>query len=297
MTREKKNKILSAAVSVGIHLILIIILSFLTLKYVQEDEDGIPVMFGEVPEAGGDSAGELLASNKTEQEASVEESPAPSKPESVPGPTPTKEPLMTQDDEPSVSAAEQERKAEEERKRQEELRKAEERRKAEEARIAEERRKAEEAERKRKEEEERKRREAAERANSKVAGAFGSAKANGSNGQTQGEGLQGSTEGNANQGTTTTGVGGTGSNPVAKVGSRKPVYTPKPVYVDPKGSGTVVVEITVNRSGKVTNARIKSTTATEALNREALNKARISTFSTGANDAEVGTITYNFKLT
>ena len=65
MTREKKNKILSAAVSVGIHLILIIILSFLTLKYVQEDEDGIPVMFGEVPEAGGDSAGELLASNKT----------------------------------------------------------------------------------------------------------------------------------------------------------------------------------------------------------------------------------------
>ena len=296
MTQEKKNKILSAAVSVGIHLILIIILSFLTLKYVQEDEDGIPVMFGEVPEAGGDSAGELLASNKTEQEASVEESPAPSKPESVPEPTPTKEPLMTQDDEPSVSAAEQERKAEEERKRQEELRKAEERRKAEEARIAEERRKAEEAERKRKEEEERKRREAAERANSKVAGAFGSAKANGSNGQTQGEGLQGSTEGNANQGTTT-GVGGTGSNPVAKVGSRKPVYTPKPVYVDPKGSGTVVVEITVNRSGKVTNARIKSTTATEALNREALNKARISTFSTGANDAEVGTITYNFKLT
>ena len=84
---------------------------------------------------------------------------------------------------------------------------------------------------------------------------------------------------------------------MAKVGSRKPVYTPKPVYVDPKGSGTVVVEITVNRSGKVTNARIKSTTATEALNREALNKARISTFSTGANDAEVGTITYNFKLT
>ena len=284
MTREKKNKILSAAVSVGIHLILIILLSFLTLKYVQEDEDGIPVMFGEVPEAGGNSSGELLASNKTEQEASVEESLAPSKPALVPEPTPTKESLMTQDDEPSVSAAEQERKAEEERKRQEELRKAE------------ERRKAEEAERKRKEEEERKRREAAERANSKVAGAFGSAKANGSNGQTQGEGLQGSTEGNANQGTTT-GAGGTGSNPVAKVGSRKPVYTPKPVYVDPKGSGTVVVEITVNRSGKVTNARIKSTTATEALNREALNKARISTFSTGANDAEVGTITYNFKLT
>ena len=56
----------------------------MTLKYVQEDEDGIPVMFGEVPEAGGDSAGELLASNKTEQEASVEESPAPSNPEPVP---------------------------------------------------------------------------------------------------------------------------------------------------------------------------------------------------------------------
>lgn len=295
MTQEKKNKIISAAVSVGVHLILIIVLSFLTLNYVQEDEDGVPVMFGELADAGGDSAGELLPADMAEQEASVEEAPAPSEPEPVPAPVPAEEPLMTQNEEPSVNAAEQERKAEEERKRQDELRKAEERRKAEEARIAEERRKAEEAERKRKEEEERKRREAAERANNKIAGAFGSAKANGNNGQTQGEGLQGSPDGNTNQGATT-GVGGAGSNPVAKVGSRKPVYTPKPTYVDPKGSGTVVVEITVNRSGKVTNARIKSTTATEALNNEALSKARISTFSVGANDAEIGTITYNFTL-
>lgn len=296
MTQEKKNKILPAVVSVGIHLILIIILSLLTLKYVPDDEDGVPVIFGEVPEAGGDSAGDLMASSKTEQEASVEELPAAAEPEPIPEPAPTEEPLMTQEDEPSVSAAEQERKAEEERKRQEELRKAEELREAEEARIAEERRKAEEAERKRKEEEERKRREAAERANSKVTGAFGSAKANGNNGQTQGEGLQGSAEGNANQGITT-GVGGVGGDPVAKVGSRKPMNLPRPEYVDKQGYGKVVVEVTVNRSGKVTHARIKSTTATQAMNNEALKKARESTFSAGTNDAEVGTITYNFKLT
>lgn len=294
MTEEKKNKIISAAVSVGIHVAILIVLSLLTLKYVPEndEEDGVPVMLGELPDAAGDSAGDLLAYEDAKGVVEVvvpEETVAAPQQEALK--EPTKEPLLTQDEEPSVSAAE-----EEERKKKEEaeLKRQEELRKAEEVRKAEERRKAEEAERKRLEEE-RKRREAAERANSKIAGAFGNAKANGNNGKTQGEGLQGSPDGNSNDGTTT-GVGGAGDNPVAQVGSRKPVYIPKPVYVDPRGAGTVVVAITVNRIGKVTNARIKSTTATEALNNEALSKARMSTFSSGAVDAESGTITYNFRL-
>ena len=84
MTQEKKNKLISMAVSVAFHLILIIILSFLTLRYVPEDEDGIPVMFGEVPEAGGDSTGDLLASAKTETQSSEETAPVPTKPEPAP---------------------------------------------------------------------------------------------------------------------------------------------------------------------------------------------------------------------
>lgn len=296
MTQEKRNKIISVSVSVGIHVLMLVVLSLLTLKHVPEsEEDGVPVMFGELPDALGNSAGDLLAYDDVETESAADEA-VPE--EQVPVPQPempkesAKEPLMSQDEEPTVSAAEEaERKKKEEleHKRQEEIRKAEE------ARKAEERRKAEEAERKR-QEEERKRREAAERANSKVGDAFSNAKANGNNGKTQGEGLQGSATGNSNDGATT-GVGGMGDDPVADVGSRKPAYLPNPVYVDPKGSGTVVVAITVNRSGKVISARIKSTTATEALNNEALKKARISTFNVGTSDLETGTITYKFRLT
>jgi len=298
MTQEKKHKIISAAVSVAIHLILIVILSFLTLEYMpkNDEDDGVPVMLGDLSDAAGDSAGEQIASNDVEDETDAvdasslpEPEPTPAVPEPEPEPAPAEEALMTQKSEPSVNVAEERRKEEEaERKRQEELRKEEERRKAEEARIAEERRKAEEAERKR--------RAAAERAQNLMTGAFGSTKTNGNNGQTQGDGLQGSPDGNANRGATT-GVGGTGDNPIAKVGSRTPLSIPKPIYVDKQGSGKVVVEITVNRSGKVTHARIKSTTATQVMNNEALKKARESIFSAGPNDAEVGTITYNFNLT
>ena len=47
---------------------------------------------------------------------------------------------------------------------------------------------------------------------------------------------------------------------------------------------------------KVTSAKVQSSTATAPLNEEALRKARISTFTQGTNDAESGTITYNFRL-
>lgn len=307
MTQEKKHKIISAAVSVVIHLILIVILSFLTLEYMpkNDEDDGVPVMLGDLSDAAGDSAGEQIASNDVEDETDAvdasslpEPEPTPAVPEPEPEPAPAEEALMTQKTEPSVNVAEERRKEEEaERKRQEELRKEEERRKAEEARIAEERRKAEEAERKRKEEEERKRRAAADRAQNLMTGAFGNTKTNGNNGQTQGDGLQGSPDGNANRGATT-GVGGTGDNPIAKVGSRTPLNIPRPNYVDKQASGKVVVEITVSRSGKVISARIDptKTTATKALAEEAKAKALMSTFSVGTDDAEVGTITYNFRL-
>lgn len=303
MTPEKKKKIISASVTIAFHVVLLIILSVLTLKFIPEDkpEDGVPVMLGDVQDALGDSAGESLASNpdapEETEEPEVENIPEPAEPEPAPvpqKPTPQKEPLLTQDKEESIKAEKaREEKARKE-KEAEEARKAEEVRKAEEARIAEEKRKAEEARRLR-EEAERKKKEAAAKANSKVSGAFGNTKSNGNNGQTSGEGLQGSPDGNSNEGATT-GKGGIGDNPVAKVGSRKTISTPKPNYTDPRGSGKVVVAIIVNKSGKVTSAKIQSSTATAPLNEEALRKARMSTFTQGTNDAESGTITYNFRL-
>lgn len=286
MTKETKNKIIYASVTVAVHLLLLLILSFLTLTYVpKEDEDGVPVMFGDMLDAAGDSDGRMLAANKAKEVPKPEIPKADEpKPNPVKTPEPVQEPLVTQKSEPSIDVLAEKRKAEEEEKR----------RQAEEARKAEERRKAEEAERKR-QEEERKKREARERADSKM-GAFGNTKSNGNNGQTTGTGLQGSAEGNSNNGNVT-GVGGAGDNPVAKVGSRNPLYIPKPAYVDTSGSGTVVVQIIVNKSGKVIDARIKSNTASEALANEALKKARMSTFSVGESDAEVGTITYRFRLT
>jgi TonB family protein len=243
----------------------------------KEDEDGVPVMFGDMLDAAGDSDGPMLAANKAKEVPKPETPKADEpKPNPVKTPEPVQEPLVTQKSEPSIDVLAEKRKAEEEERR----------RQAEEARKAEERKR---------QEEERKKREARERADSKM-GAFGNTKSNGNNGQTTGTGLQGSAEGNSNNGNVT-GVGGAGDNPVAKVGSRNPLYIPKPAYVDTSGSGTVVVQIIVNKSGKVIDARIKSNTASEALANEALKKARMSTFSAGESDAEVGTITYRFRLT
>lgn len=113
MTPEKKKKLISASVTIAFHVVLLIILSVLTLKFIPEDkpEDGVPVMLGDVQDALGDSAGESLASNQDApeetEEPEVENIPEPAEPESAPvpqKPTPQKEPLMTQDKEESIKA-------------------------------------------------------------------------------------------------------------------------------------------------------------------------------------------------
>ena len=71
----------------------------------------------------------------------------------------------------------------------------------------------------------------------------------------------------------------------------------RPAYADPTSEGNIVVAIVVNSAGKVTSATIKSSTTTSAaLRNAALTAARQSTFSTGSNNAESGSITYRFKL-
>lgn len=276
---NKKDKLKAAAVTVVVHAVLVAFLAFLTLQVSEPErdelEDGIPVMLGNVPDAGDAQEGNNMTPPEAENSSVEEQIP---EEEHAPEPVPekgTKEPLITQDKEPSVNL--------EEKKRQEE-----ECRRKEEA----ERKRQEEA-RKRAEEERRKIEAAAAAANKKVTGAFGKTGGTG-RGETSGEGVQGVSTGNSNSGAKS-GVGGTGVNAV--VGSRTPKFLQVPEYKDPTSEGTVVVAIVVNSRGVVTSATIKSSTTTSSLLRNAaIAAARRSTFSASDNNNESGTITYRFKL-
>ncbi|MCR5312525.1 MAG: TonB family protein [Bacteroidaceae bacterium] len=267
----KNQKIISASVSIILHCLLFLLLFFLTLKSAEKEdiEDGIPVMLGEVEDAGGADIGGMP----------VPDAPA-EVPQAAPVPEVADEPLITQEAEPTIAVDEAKVKAEEEAKRKA----------AEAAAAAEAKRKAEEEAARKKAEA-----EAAAKAavNNKVAGAFGSSKNKGNSGNTSGEGAQGSKTGNANFGATS-GVGGTGTS--YAVGSRTHKHLAKPSYTDASSEGTVVVSIVVDAVGKVSSASIKSSTTTSAaLRNAALSAARQSTFTAG-QQLESGTITYKFKL-
>ena len=283
---NKKDKLKAAAVTVVVHVVLVALLALLTLHVSEPEkdelEDGIPVMLGNVPDAGDNQEGNNMTPPAADESSEQEQVPTE---ESVPEATPQKsasKPLITQDNEPSVNLEEKKRQ-EEERKRQE----AEKRRKEE-----AERKKKEEA-RKRAEDEKRRIAAAAAAANKKVSGAFGKTGGTG-RGETSGKGVQGVSTGNSNAGAKS-GVGGAGVNAV--VGSRTPKYLQVPEYKDPTSEGTVVVSIVVNAKGVVTSATIKSSTTTSSVLRNAaVAAARRSTFSTSSNNSESGTITYRFKL-
>ena len=318
--KNKKDKIKAGAATVLVHLLLALLLAFLTLSVAEpdkQDEDGVPVLLGQVEDAAGEDLSGLPASDEDvpEMEESAEEPVEETTPEMpipepapVPEPKPEAEPLITQDTERSIAAqraaeeAVRKKAAEEaaQRAAEEAARKkaAEEaaRRAAEEAarkKAAEEaaRRAAEEAARKKAAE------EAAKRAaaNNRVAGAFGSAGNKGSSGNSTGNGNQGSPDGNSNAGQVN-GVGGLGTGPSAKVNNRTAVYLAKPQYADPNSEGTVLVSIQVSATGAVIKASVtSSTTSSAALKNAAVAAAKQSKFSEGES-IENGTITYRFKL-
>ncbi len=278
---KKKQRIISAVVTFVFHMLLFLLLFFLTLDVAKKDEDriedGVPVMLGELEDAGGMDMGGFPTPDGAEA----------SEPVAPDAATSPDEPLVTQESEPSISVDDAKAKAEKAKKAAEEeaRRKAE----AEAARkkAEEERRAAEEARKKAEA-------EAAAKAavNNKVAGAFGNSKNKGSSGNGTGDGSQGSPTGNANYGATS-GVGGTGTS--YSVGSRTKIDIPAPVG-DQKNEGTVVVDIVVDETGKVISAMFKSaTTTSETLRQAAIESARKSKFSPGQS-RERGTITFKFKL-
>ncbi|MEA3503705.1 MAG: energy transducer TonB [Bacteroidota bacterium] len=118
-----------------------------------------------------------------------------------------------------------------------------------------------------------------------------------SEGTTGEQGDQGSTFGNI-EADSHKGIGGMGNGISFSLGGRKNKHLPKPLYIS-KDQGKVVVEIWVDRYGKVTNAKpgAKGTTVSDQrLHKVAQEAALRAKFSTDLEAPEIqkGTITYNF---
>jgi len=310
MNKDKKRKVISTFTTIAVHLLLLIILMFVTLKVAKPDtfEDGVPVLLGNVEDAAGPDLNSLPAEQEEtdlpepeSQPEEVEEVPAPPQPEDVKPqpakPTPPPAPQITQTQERSIAAEEAKKKREEEaaKRKEEERRKAEEaaKRKEEERRKAEEAAKRKEEERKKAAEEERKKKEKEEEEarkkiiSNRVTNSFGSGGKQNDSGTTNGEDHQGSPNGNDIIGKPN-GVGGIGT---ANVAGRTARNKPIPSVATPS-SGKIVVEIVVDRNGKVTDARISINEPKDpSLNSIFLQAARKWTFSEGNGDVK-GTITF-----
>ncbi|MEY8721591.1 TonB family protein [Bacteroides stercorirosoris] len=269
MDPKKKGKYIGMAGALLVHVafILLLILVGFTMPEPPE-EDGMPVMLGEVPNAFGSADPSLVKVDV------MPETVAPKVQETV------EQEMLTQEDEETVTIKPKAETKKEEVKKPEktEAEKAEEARKLAEAKAERERKEAEEAARKR------------------VAGAFGKGAQMGSKGTTEGQGIQGSPTGNAPAGASS----GTGGYGTFDLGGRSLGQggLPRPAY-NVQDEGRVVVAITVNPAGHVIATSIdrQTNTVNPALRKaaeEAAKKARFNAVS-GLNN-QTGTITYYFNL-
>ncbi|GAB6123911.1 cell envelope integrity protein TolA [Dysgonomonas termitidis] len=283
----QKDKMISIIGTAGFHLLIILFLLFYYLKpspVIRHSDElgGVPVMFGNVADAGGDDepfgrgngnqgAAEATSPNVVEDPIPMVEN---TTVKAKPTVTNTQKTAVTQDFEETVAIKEAKRKAEE--KKQQEA--AEQHKKAEAERIAQQ--------------------EAAKKGqiNNQMAGLFGNGTGSGSRGEGTGEGTQGVPTGNASYGKTS-GVGGWGSfdlggRSLGSGGLVKPNYS-----VD--DYGTVVVDILVNAKGDVVEAMIGKGTNTPNTNlrNEALRAAKRTKFNAVSSVTnQKGTITYKFNL-
>ena len=259
---------MAGALLVHVAFVALLLLVGFTLPE-QEEEEGVPVLMGEVPDALGMADPSLVKVDVMPEEVS------PQVQETV------EQEMITQEDEETITIkpkTETEKKKEVSKPEKTEAEKAEEARKLAEAKAEKERREAEEAARRR------------------VAGAFGKGAQMGSKGTAEGQGIQGSPAGNAPTGATT----GTGGYGTFNLGGRSigEGGLPRPVY-NVQDEGKVVVDITVDPSGRViaTGINRQTNTVNPALRKaaeDAAKKARFNAVS-GLNN-QSGTITYYFNL-
>lgn len=269
MEQKKKGKYIGIAGAVLVHVALVAFLILVGFTVPEPlEEDGMPVMLGEVPDASGTADPSLVKVDVMPEEVAdrVEEAP--------------EQDIITQDAEETVALKPKAEPEKKEVKKPEKTaaEKAEEARKLAEAKAEKERREAEEAARRR------------------VAGAFGKGAQMGSKGNTEGAGLQGSSTGNMSTGATS----GTGGYGTFSLGGRSigEGGLPRPIY-NVQDEGRVVVTITVNPAGQViaTSINRQTNTVNPALRKaaeDAAKKARFNAVS-GLNN-QTGTITYYFNL-
>ncbi|MDZ7636598.1 MAG: hypothetical protein U5L72_20145 [Bacteroidales bacterium] len=284
LTRERKQGL---AISAVIHLVLALLILFVTfkVKIPEPTEEGLLVNFG------FDQTGDGL----------FEPAPQPASPPPPPpsaGADGAEEAILTQDFEEAVEVKKKEPSPEELR-RQAEARAADLKRR-EEAEVERKRIEQETAERLKREEEQRR----IDQQNARARNAFSNTSTTGTTGQSQGvaggQGNQGVESGTPDAPNYVPG-GGQGTDGISfDLGGRKAQSLVKPPY-DIQKDGVVVVAVTVDRSGRVTDATpgIKgSTTLDESLLKVA-KEAALKTRFESKNDAPViqkGTITYIFKL-
>lgn len=285
---EQKDRLVSLGATIGFHLLLILALVLYTLDLTPispktEEWQGIPVMFGNVPDAFGDDEpygrGNGDVGTTEASSPNVVEDPLPMVENTT---TVTKKPAVTKEEkspvtqnfETTVAVKEAKKKAEEKRKQEAE----DTRKKAEAERLAQQ--------------------EAAKKGqiNNQMSGLFGNGTGSGSRGNTHGTGTQGVPTGNASYGATS-GIGGWGSfalggRSLGGGGLIKPTYSENDY-------GTVVVDILVNAKGEVVEATIGKGTNTPNTNlrNEALRAAKRTRFNAVSSVTnQKGTITYKFNL-
>jgi TonB family protein len=337
--KEHKRGIIGTFIFHLIVLLLLMLLGFFT-PLPLPGEEGILVNFGNSKNGFGNREPSPANRNPKPVVTKKKEQPKPKQkevipkattppPATTPKPKPAKEVAMTQDFEKTaaIDAAEK-KKRDEEKKKQEKLNEERRQKKIEEERIRKaeiekERKKQEELERKRKQEAEQKAREEAERKkreeeqrkideiNSRTQSAFankgsGSGGKGSNDGKSQGAtfpgGNQGVKTGDANAGNYGAGGSGTGNQGTeiwSSLGSRLAISLPPPTYPG-NDEGTVVIEITVDKYGKVINVKQGrgSTTTNQKLLLAAKQAALKAKFMKSPNGTPLqkGTITYRFKL-
>ncbi|MGL4993774.1 MAG: energy transducer TonB family protein [Bacteroidales bacterium] len=281
---NKNHRVVAALATLVIHVLLLLILFYFGLsRYIPQEEEGIEVIFGNQIEASG----EVKFTEELSVETPPQEDVAPPEPVVE---QPAEEEIISQPDEESIAIAEKKKKEKqkeelEKRKKEEELKAKQEQerkvREAQERKIAEEKRKAE--------------------AISKMtSGAF--AKGNDSSqgdSKSGSSGIQGSPDGNSKTGATQ-GVGANGDSWNLE-GRRIIGKLPRPEDRS-NYEGQIVVNITVDPSGKVIQASINaskskgSAASVESLRQKAVSAAKTATFdiANGTTNAR-GEITYLFK--
>ena len=278
----KRSKITGIIGTLAVHVLVVVLLLLLNLAVPEKQEEGgVPVMMGNTDLAQGS------ADPYTMTEVDVMPQPQPEI-QNVPEPQPeVEQPMITQQDEPSLKVKEE---------------KPKEKKKSDtQSKVTPQKNKEESIEAVREKTEAEKRAEAekaaAEAAANKIAGAFGKGAQMGSKGTaTSGSGVQGRAEGNS----TTGGMAGSGGYGTFDLNGRSLGQggLPVPVY-NVQEEGRVVVTIVVNPAGQVISTSInkRTNTVNPALRKAAEDAARKARFnSVDGPDNQSGTITYYFRL-